>query len=412
MNILYIAYSCSPYNGSEDKIGWSIPATSARNNKVFVITKEEQRKDIEKYLSLNKIENISFFYVDIPNLYKKIFKGFLFSGRLNIWHKRAMSIAKKVCFNEKIDVIHQITPVEFRSIGSYAKIPNIKFVCGPIGGGQAVPKALKQYTKAHTAIEAIRSIVNNWYRFIYKLNGKLRKCDYILFANYETKKYLNNLISQSTKSDVITDIAIDKNYIAQSQQLQSNGKCRFLVAGRLVYLKGHEFLLDALERLPKDLNYECRIVGAGPECELLKKRCSKNPLLKNVIFAGSVPYNEMEKEYENADVLVMPSFREATGSVILEAMAKGLPVITINKFGGAAILDDDTGWLYSGKTKEEYLESLKTALVSSIMKPDEVLRKGENAKKYAEKYVWENKVKFYQSVYETVVSKEENRCRN
>ena len=50
MNILYIAYSCDPYEGSEDKIGWCVPLQSAQNNRVYVITKEEQRENIEKYL--------------------------------------------------------------------------------------------------------------------------------------------------------------------------------------------------------------------------------------------------------------------------------------------------------------------------------------------------------------------------
>ena len=43
MNILYIAYSCNPFAGSEDKIGWCVPFESSKTNKVYVITKEEQR---------------------------------------------------------------------------------------------------------------------------------------------------------------------------------------------------------------------------------------------------------------------------------------------------------------------------------------------------------------------------------
>ena len=42
MNILYIAYSCNPFAGSEDKIGWCVPYESSKTNKVYVITKEEQ----------------------------------------------------------------------------------------------------------------------------------------------------------------------------------------------------------------------------------------------------------------------------------------------------------------------------------------------------------------------------------
>ena len=58
MNILYIAYSCNPFAGSEDKIGWCVPYESSKTNKVYVITKEEQREPVEKYLQSHPLENI------------------------------------------------------------------------------------------------------------------------------------------------------------------------------------------------------------------------------------------------------------------------------------------------------------------------------------------------------------------
>lgn len=190
MNILYIAYSCHPFKGSEDKIGWNVPLESAKTNNVFVITKEEQRKPIEEYLSKNKLESIEFYFVDIPNFYKKIFNGFMYSGRLNIWNRRALPLAKKICKEKQIDIIHQITPIEFRAIGDYGKIKNTKFVCGPLGGGESLPKGLKYYAHKHKNIELLRSIINHWYKFKFKLTGKLKKCDYVMFANKETQEFL------------------------------------------------------------------------------------------------------------------------------------------------------------------------------------------------------------------------------
>lgn len=86
---------------------------------------------------------------------------------------------------------------------------------------------------------------------------------------------------------------------------------------------------------------------------------------------------EMEKEYAGADVFIMPSIRETTGTVLLEAMSKGIPVITINKFGGATLFDKDTGWLYEGNKKEEYIENLKRAILECVINTDEVVRRGK-----------------------------------
>ena len=190
MKRLYIAYSCNPFAGSEDKIGWCVPYESAKTNKVYVVTKEEQREPIEKYLQTHVLENIEFYYVDIPNFYKKVFKGFMYSGRLNIWNKRAFPIVKKLCCDNKIDIIHQITPIEFRAIGDYGKIEKVKFVCGPLGGGEFLPNGLKEYAKSHQIVEIIRVLINHWYRFKLKVTGKLNRCDYIMFANKETQEFL------------------------------------------------------------------------------------------------------------------------------------------------------------------------------------------------------------------------------
>lgn len=114
----------------------------------------------------------------------------MYSGRLNIWNKRVLPLAKRICFEEKIDIIHQITPIEFRAIGNYGKIKNVKFVCGPLGGGESLPLGLRDYAKGHEIIEIIRTAINFWYRFKLRASGKLKQCDYIMFANKETQEFL------------------------------------------------------------------------------------------------------------------------------------------------------------------------------------------------------------------------------
>lgn len=49
MNIVYVAYCCAPYNGSEASIGWEIPLNASRNNKVFLVTVPESKPFIDRY---------------------------------------------------------------------------------------------------------------------------------------------------------------------------------------------------------------------------------------------------------------------------------------------------------------------------------------------------------------------------
>lgn len=405
MKILYIAYSCSPIHGSEDAIGWNIPVESAKENTVYVITKEEQRKYIEDYAAKRDLRNIRFFYVDIPKVYKKIFSGPFYSGRLNIWHRKAEKLAEALCRREKIEIIHQITPIEFRSIGNYGKIPDVKFVCGPLGGGEFIPKGLRPYAASCKPVETIRYFLNEWYRITYRIANKLGTCDCTLFANRETGEYLSGEINNLTTEIGIGDISLQ----TEDRSWGVSG-CRFLVSGRLVYRKGHQFLIDALRRIPETLAWECIIVGDGPEKEKLQRMCRDTGLLERIIFLGNVSYAQMQGIYHSADVLVVPSLRETTGTVILEALAKGLPVVTINKFGATTILDDSCGWLYEGDNQESFIENLKTALVECIQDPDEVRRKGESARCRAENFTWEKKNQYYQSVYCRLLGRKTPTC--
>ena len=397
MNILYIAYSCNPFAGSEDKIGWCVPYEISKTNTVYVITKEEQREPVEKYLQRHPLQNIKFYYVDIPNFYKKIFKGFMYSGRLNVWNRRVLPLAKKISADQKIDVIHQITPIEFRAIGDYGKIANIKFICGPLGGGESLPNGLKDYAKGHEIIEVVRSGINRWYRFKLRITGKLNRCDYIMFANRETRDFLG----LDENVPLVTEIAADEISIEERIVPNDiNNELVFLFAGRMVYRKGLELLFDAIMEIPDEWKYIVKIVGTGPELSHLKHRCESNSLLSaHVQFMGAVEYSEMQREYEMSDVLIMPSIRETTGTVLIEAMSQGMPIITINKFGGAILVDENTGWLYSGENRKSYIAGLKNAMVACIVNPKEVEKRGQNARKKVKDYTWKRKCDQYEKIY-------------
>ena len=339
MNIIYIAYSCNPYNGTEDKLGWYTPYYASENNNVIIITKEESRESVEKYIVENKCNNIVVYYIDIPVIYKKIYSGSFYSGRQNVWNKRAFLKAQEICKAQKIDVIHQINPVEFRSIGPYGKIKNVRFVCGPIGGGEYIPSNLKKYvTGSGRLVEFIRLVANYYYKCKYKINGRFVECDTLLFANSETRDFLIPLAKRAHYR-VLTELGS----LTQNIDVQKNANETFsiLAGGRLIYRKGFDLLLDAIEIIPKEYEFKMVLVGDGPLYSHLKNRINASKILKKrVSMLGRVPHMEMDRLYKASDLFVMPSLRETTGTVILEALENGIPVITANLFGARTILDN------------------------------------------------------------------------
>lgn len=80
----------------------------------------------------------------------------------------------------------------------------------------------------------------------------------------------------------ITEVAIDITDIQYTNIEKENDKCIFFVACRMIYRKGIDFLLDALTKIPENLNYQVRIVGDGPELSHLQKRCKKMVIYLNM----------------------------------------------------------------------------------------------------------------------------------
>jgi glycosyltransferase involved in cell wall biosynthesis len=78
-------------------------------------------------------------------------------------------------------------------------------------------------------------------------------------------------------------------------------------------------------------DFECFLIGDGPDFELEKKRADKYGLLgKNVFFTGLKEQNELVKEIQAADFMVMSSNYETFGTVVIECLSCGIPVVATN----------------------------------------------------------------------------------
>lgn len=100
-----------------------------------------------------------------------------------------------------------------------------------------------------------------------------------------------------------------------------------LFVGRLRHYKGGDVLLQALTRLA---GVHLVVVGDGPLGEPWRRLADELGVAGQVTFAGSVPDADLPDWYGAADLFVLPSTSsaEAFGTVLLEAMASGLAVVS------------------------------------------------------------------------------------
>lgn len=122
------------------------------------------------------------------------------------------------------------------------------------------------------------------------------------------------------------------------------GRPRVLFVGRLAPQKGVRTLVDAVPRLPPDA--QVVLVGDGPERAGLERRVSELGVADRVTFLGFVRPAQVVAHLTHADVLVLPSVYEELGSVLLEGMQAGLPIVA-SAVGGIpdVIVDGENGCL-------------------------------------------------------------------
>jgi glycosyltransferase involved in cell wall biosynthesis len=97
------------------------------------------------------------------------------------------------------------------------------------------------------------------------------------------------------------------------------------IAGRFSPEKGHLVLVEALHEIKDSCNFLCIICGTGLLEDEIKERAKVLGLEDRVVFLGQ--RDDMETVYDAVDLVVQSSTAESFGLVVVEAMAKGLPVI-------------------------------------------------------------------------------------
>ena len=152
-----------------------------------------------------------------------------------------------------------------------------------------------------------------------------------------------NGISDKTKlswNSVDIDKFSNKSNDSFKKEYNLSDKPIVLFVGNLIKRKNVDSLLEAKKIANSD--YYLVVVGDGPLFKKLKKKV-EDENIRDVIFTGS--RDDVENIIPSCDLLVLPSFSESFGLVLIEALACGKPVIGSDVGGITEIITDDVGLL-------------------------------------------------------------------
>jgi glycosyltransferase involved in cell wall biosynthesis len=150
----------------------------------------------------------------------------------------------------------------------------------------------------------------------------------------------------------------------------SSSPLRLLSYGRYVHKKGFDVLLRALKELVES-GVDARLVigGSGPEQESLSLLAKELGLADRVSLG--VWIDDVTVALDQSDLFVLPSRDEPFGIVMLEAMARGLPIVTTRTQGPTQVLGDDSAYF----AEIDSVKDLTSALRKVVESPERAREK-------------------------------------
>jgi glycosyltransferase involved in cell wall biosynthesis len=153
-----------------------------------------------------------------------------------------------------------------------------------------------------------------------------------------------------------------------------------LSVGRLVPKKGYAGLIEALGRLPKDLEWRLRHVGGGPLKDELQAQAKLLGIAERITWLGARPQETVLEEYRGADLFILNSRiaedgdRDGLPNVLMEAQSQRLAVIATNLAGiPELVIDGETGVL----VPPDDAPALAAAIEALLRDPDRRARLAE-----------------------------------
>lgn len=362
--ILVSAFACDPTKGSEFSNGWNwAKGLSEQGFDVHCLTRSINRHSLEQ---LDKPNNLTFHYLSLPNGLEKLYSMSTAGMYLYyiLWQWLAYKKAKRISKIHVFTLAHHVSWGSFQ-LGSFMYRLKIPFVFGPVGGGQKAPVVFKSYFGRHWNTELRRDKIS---KFLLKFNPAckqmLRNAHAVIVSNKETLEMAE--LSGAKNIGYSFDIALQDDFFPPSLDfkcVQGDG-LKLLWVGRFLPRKGLLLVLDVMNKLKQYPDITLTVVGDGEMKNEFLTKIKANSLQDSVDWKGSVPFEVVKEYYSTHDAFLFSSLRDSGGAQIFEAMAYGLPVISINLHGQSIIINDDTGFRCSVESPESAVAEMADAIVS------------------------------------------------
>jgi len=187
---------------------------------------------------------------------------------------------------------------------------------------------------------------------------------------------INPDLVQVIRSGVDLDDALDSHEILPPHRPPVIG-----TAGALELIKGIHYFLGAAKRVLEAYpETKFLVSGSGPEEQRLRDLVRSLDIEKSVTFVPSL--NDFSAAIEAMDIFCLPSLKQGLGSIMLEAMARGRPVIATKTGGVYSVVKDQQNGLI---VPPGDIENLAERMIDLLNRPERARELGEAGREHVRK---------------------------
>ena len=339
MRVLVSAFTCIPGRGSEPGAGWGFLQAAVARHDVTAIVQAEDAPAIAAALRNQGHHQAQLIGINIPRPLRR-WRATRGIGHVAyfLWQARAAKMAQAMAAD--FDVAHHVTyGADWMPAGLWA-VTGIPVVWGPVGGGTPFRPRLAKYLSIGDILrETLRDAVTRTIRAAVVKPLVRRRCDVVVACNFDVARHFSFASAVVVESQVALD-PLDPSVDSGVGEPENDQLRTAIFCGRLEGWKGPYLALAAFAKLRGP--WELEFYGDGRERSGLAKRTRKLGLQGRVHFHGQCSRQAVRTAMRRADVLLFPSFHDASGFVVAEAIQVGCPVVCLD-VGGPAMLVSDGG---------------------------------------------------------------------
>jgi glycosyltransferase involved in cell wall biosynthesis len=202
----------------------------------------------------------------------------------------------------------------------------------------------------------------------------------------------------NVSSTVIPEVGIPPLSVKQPAKRAEGAPLQLVWSGNHLPGKALPLLLRALSRVGSSVNWRLTVLGSGPCTREWCRLSEKLGFGSRVRWTGQLGRREALTVMQRAQILIITSVYDLTSTVLVEALANGLPVICPDHCGFRDAIDESCGIRVPAGTVLQLIDGLAEAIIS-LSDEDARYTIAMGAVQRSQSYRWEHKASYLDVIY-------------